>query len=173
MRSPYKERMKPNGQKQENQQSDQKTNPDSIGSNGEIDAKMCVRRFKNSFVISIKLDNALLARLVNSFIVKDNNQGFYEESNTNHEQSQEQNPVGTEKVASFQKCTSLTDRECEILTRLSTGMLNKEIADEMGLSINTVKNHLQNIYSKLCVENRTEAILRYFDRLARKDNSGV
>jgi RNA polymerase sigma factor (sigma-70 family) len=52
---------------------------------------------------------------------------------------------------------NLTERELEILEILSKGMPNKEIANFLGISENTVEQHLQNIYKKLNVHNRTEA----------------
>lgn len=55
----------------------------------------------------------------------------------------------------------LTSRENELLKLLAEGFLNKEIADQLKISLNTVKNHLQNIYIKLHVQNRSEAIIRY------------
>ncbi len=55
----------------------------------------------------------------------------------------------------------LTAREYELLKLLAEGYLNKEIADQLTLSISTVKNHLQNIYLKLHVQNRSEAIIKY------------
>lgn len=57
--------------------------------------------------------------------------------------------------------TYLTCREVEIMERLSKGWLNKEIADDLGLKFNTVRNHLQHIYPKLKVGNRSEAIIEY------------
>lgn len=51
----------------------------------------------------------------------------------------------------------LTERELEILEILSQGKSNKEIADSLGISENTVEQHLKNIYEKLNVQNRTEA----------------
>ncbi|MBS1918990.1 MAG: response regulator transcription factor [Bacteroidetes bacterium] len=53
---------------------------------------------------------------------------------------------------------SLTNRENEMLQLLSKGLLYKEISDKMSISINTVKQHIHNIYEKLHVQNRTEAI---------------
>lgn len=57
----------------------------------------------------------------------------------------------------------LTVREQEILALLSKGLLYKEIAKTMGISLQTVKSHLKHIYPKLKVTNRTEAILKYLD----------
>ena len=54
----------------------------------------------------------------------------------------------------------LTERELEVLTKVS-GMLNTaEVADEMYISVNTVKTHLRNIYRKLAAEHRNEAVRR-------------
>jgi LuxR family maltose regulon positive regulatory protein len=54
----------------------------------------------------------------------------------------------------------LTERELEVLTHVS-GMLNTaEVADEMYISVNTVKTHLRNIYRKLAAEHRNEAVRR-------------
>jgi len=161
--------MKPHDQEQDNIQADGQNDTGIFGPNGEIDAKVCVRLFKNNFVVNIKLDNALLAKFVNTFLISNISQDLSEKRNIALIEPSGQISVDADKASSFQECSSLTDREIEILNRLSTGLLNKEIADDMGLSINTVKNHLQNIYSKLCVENRTEAILRYFDSLGKKE----
>ena len=53
---------------------------------------------------------------------------------------------------------SLTSREKEILTLISRGFLSKEIADKLGLSMNTVHNHRKNILAKLEADNAVEAI---------------
>lgn len=53
---------------------------------------------------------------------------------------------------------ALTSRENEMLQLLAKGLLYKEIADQMKISVNTVKQHIHNIYEKLHVQNRTEAI---------------
>lgn len=55
----------------------------------------------------------------------------------------------------------LTDRESEILSYLSKGYANKEIADKMSISVPTVRTHLRHIYEKLHVRSRTEAIVKY------------
>ncbi len=56
---------------------------------------------------------------------------------------------------------NLTPRESELLSLLSNGSTNNEIARTMGVSLNTVKFHLRNLYSKLGVRNRAEAIARH------------
>jgi DNA-binding NarL/FixJ family response regulator len=56
----------------------------------------------------------------------------------------------------------LSVRENEILQLLSKGLLYKEISDKLSLSVNTVRQHIHNIYEKLHVQNRTEAINKVF-----------
>ncbi len=55
----------------------------------------------------------------------------------------------------------LTSRERELLRLLAMGFLNKEIADRLHICLSTVKNHLQHMYPKLKVQNRSEAIIKY------------
>jgi DNA-binding NarL/FixJ family response regulator len=55
----------------------------------------------------------------------------------------------------------LSAREIEVLGFLSSGLSNKEIADQMRLSIETVRSYLKTIYEKLHVHCRTEAVMRY------------
>jgi len=53
---------------------------------------------------------------------------------------------------------SLTERELAVLTALSHGQQYKEIADTIGISINTVRKHIKSIYEKLHVNTRLEAV---------------
>ena len=55
--------------------------------------------------------------------------------------------------------TVLTRRETEILSYIAEGLGNKQIASELGLSEQTVKNHLSSILRKLDVSDRTQAVL--------------
>ena len=56
----------------------------------------------------------------------------------------------------------LSQRENEILQLLARGLLYKEIADQLHISTNTVRQHIHKIYEKLHVQNRTEAINKAF-----------
>lgn len=58
----------------------------------------------------------------------------------------------------------LSEREHMVLEQLAQGMLYKEIADRLGITTGTVKQHIHRLYGKLHVTNRTEAVNRYFGR---------
>ena len=58
----------------------------------------------------------------------------------------------------------LSKRENEILLLLSKGLLYKEIADQLGISVGTVRQHIHKIYEKLHVQNRTEALNKAFGK---------
>lgn len=58
----------------------------------------------------------------------------------------------------------LTKREQEILSLLAKGYLYKEIADQLHISINTVRVHIQNVYEKLHVHSRSQAIMRFLGK---------
>ncbi|WP_429812944.1 helix-turn-helix transcriptional regulator [Ensifer sp. B1-9] len=66
----------------------------------------------------------------------------------------------------------LTTREVQILDLICKGTQNKIIADRLGLSENTVKVHVRNIYKKMNVRNRTEAASRYFTNDAAAERGG-
>ncbi|HLP64399.1 response regulator transcription factor [Flavobacterium sp.] len=58
----------------------------------------------------------------------------------------------------------LSEREKEILKLLSEGLRYKEIADKLFLSTETVRTHIRNIYEKLQVNSRTEALNKAFSK---------
>ncbi|RZJ71029.1 response regulator transcription factor [Flavobacterium sp.] len=58
----------------------------------------------------------------------------------------------------------LSKREHEVLELLSKGFLYKEIAEKLNIAISTVKRHLNNVYSKLQVQNKVEAVNRLYNK---------
>ncbi len=54
----------------------------------------------------------------------------------------------------------LSDREREVLQLIADGLSNREIADRLYIAVSTVKSHINNLYSKLDVSNRAEAVAR-------------
>ena len=78
--------------------------------------------------------------------------------------------IARKVIASFQQKDSidesllLTHREKEILKSLSKGSRYKEIASEFNIGIETVRSHARNIYEKLQVQSRTEAINKIMGR---------
>lgn len=58
----------------------------------------------------------------------------------------------------------LTQKESLMLEKLCLGLTNQELAGELNISQNTVKFHLKNVYSKLNVRNRAEAVALYFNK---------
>ncbi len=62
----------------------------------------------------------------------------------------------------------LSAREFELMLFLRQGLANREIADALFISVNTVKTHLQNLFIKLDSKNRTEAIFRISELMKGK-----
>ena len=67
---------------------------------------------------------------------------------------------GFEAVHEEDEKTLLTPREVEVLTAVSNGLTNKEIARELGISRHTVKFHLESLMRKLDASSRAEAVFR-------------
>ena len=59
---------------------------------------------------------------------------------------------------------ALSPREHEILALLAKGFLYKEIADQLGISLSTVRGHAHAIYEKLHVQSRTQAVVKFLGR---------
>jgi LuxR family maltose regulon positive regulatory protein len=72
----------------------------------------------------------------------------------------EQTAPPVAKPAYVELVEPLSDREAEVLQLIAQGLTNREIASRLYLSLNTIKAHTRNIYGKLDVHSRTQAILR-------------
>ena len=77
-------------------------------------------------------------------------------------------PIARKVVASFQdkppsqdKHYNLSPRELEVLEGLAKGRLYKQMADELNISIDTIRTYIRRIYEKLHVQSRTEAVAKY------------
>jgi LuxR family maltose regulon positive regulatory protein len=57
----------------------------------------------------------------------------------------------------------LSERELEILTLVAEGLSNRQISERLFISLSTVKGHNRNIFDKLQVKRRTEAVARARD----------
>ncbi len=66
-------------------------------------------------------------------------------------------------VSAEASLVALTKTEVKVLALLGRGKSNKEIAADMGCSVKTVKNHLNSVFQKLNVSNRTEAVVKGID----------
>ena len=55
----------------------------------------------------------------------------------------------------------LSERERQVLELLSRGFLYKEVGEQLGIHIDTVRNHVRKIYDKLHARNRTEAVMKF------------
>lgn len=70
-----------------------------------------------------------------------------------------QEPVVPQK----KEIPGLTPREGQILERLAQGMVPKEVAADLGISYETVRDYLKAVYTKLHVRSRTEAVIKYLE----------
>ena len=67
--------------------------------------------------------------------------------------------VTTEADVDFSLFSPLSDREIEVLEKIAGGSSNKEIADTLSISTQTVKNHISSILRKLSLNDRTQAVI--------------
>jgi LuxR family maltose regulon positive regulatory protein len=68
--------------------------------------------------------------------------------------------AGTSSTDQTSLIEPLSEREIEVLDLIAKGLTNQVIADRLVLSLHTVKAHTRNIYGKLDVHNRTQAVDR-------------
>ena len=59
-------------------------------------------------------------------------------------------------VEHLKRAHKITDREFDIILQVISGRTNKEIADNLNITLNTMKRHITNIYNKLIVNNKVE-----------------
>lgn len=69
-----------------------------------------------------------------------------------------------QKINAHELYQDLTDREMEILLLVASGKSNQEIADNLFITVKTVKSHISNILSKLEVDDRTQATIYAFQK---------
>jgi DNA-binding NarL/FixJ family response regulator len=69
-------------------------------------------------------------------------------------------PTSRERGAATSLPDALTSREMEVLSRIALGETNRQIAEELHISLSTVKRHLERILSKLGVSDRTQAAVK-------------
>lgn len=67
--------------------------------------------------------------------------------------------VASSEETNFALFSPLSDREIEVLDKIAAGSSNKEIADGLGISTQTVKNHISSILRKLSLNDRTQAVI--------------
>ncbi|MEM7552296.1 MAG: response regulator transcription factor [Bacteroidota bacterium] len=72
-------------------------------------------------------------------------------------------PVKSTEVLADFRDYDLSEREMDVLRLMSSGLTNKEIAEKLFVSSNTVKTHTSNIYVKLDVKRRTQAVQKARD----------
>lgn len=70
----------------------------------------------------------------------------------------EPQPLPEINPANSSETFGISNRELEVLTLLARGHSNQEIADQLFVSLHTVKTHTSNLYSKLDVKRRTQAV---------------
>ncbi len=100
---------------------------------------------------NMKIEYAVVLIAIVFFIIGIvlNKKSLQKKHSVNHENEIDQTKVNR---------LGISKREYEILVKISEGLSNKEIADVLFVSENTVKTHVSNLYSKLDVKRRTQAL---------------
>ncbi len=95
-----------------------------------------------------QLDAAVIERMIDAFSRPDTAQ----KSETSKKEERMTPPDALDTAG-------LTNREIEVLRLIATGATNREVADALVISEGTVKNHLSNIFSRLGLRDRTQAVM--------------
>jgi DNA-binding NarL/FixJ family response regulator len=128
-----------------------------------LDVSMKVKELKHDIVLNIRFDSDKLTDFLRYIVAKSFSEKF-SLSDQNNESPVKELTVNEKDSTSellINDEIHLTSRQIEVMERLSKGRHYKEIADELGLKYNTVRNHLQHIYPKLGIGNRSEASIEY------------
>jgi LuxR family maltose regulon positive regulatory protein len=105
------------------------------------------------------LSRALSRDLGRSTVSEEYLHRLLEACHTSYPPAQQSN-LELETCAHEMPFESLSDRELQVLRLLNTHLTSTEIAEELYLSVNTVRSHIKSIYSKLGVHSRAEAVSR-------------
>ncbi|MEJ2143458.1 MAG: helix-turn-helix transcriptional regulator [Gammaproteobacteria bacterium] len=82
-------------------------------------------------------------------------------------------PTNSNNVVKLPKLDIISGRESQVLSLVVQGMTNVEIADTLFISLNTVKNHLKNIFRKMGVSSRAEAVAKYLVEFAPQTQQNI
>jgi len=82
-------------------------------------------------------------------------------------------PLASEVIRGADRMSPLSAHESAVIALASSGLVTKEIAAQLGISINTVKYHLTNIYRKLGVKSRVDALNSYHRLIQGSPNASV
>ena len=86
--------------------------------------------------------------------------GFFDDEMLDHQRMTEVQLSSSVFSRSSALVEPLSEREIQVLRLLQTNLSSPEIADELFIAVSTVRTHIKNIYSKLGVHNRTQAVIR-------------
>ena len=79
----------------------------------------------------------------------------------------------TKKIVNMPRLNMISGRESQVLDLVVQGKTNVEIADSLFISLNTVKNHLKNIFRKMDVSSRAEAVAKYLVEITPQQAGNV
>ncbi len=118
--------------------------------------------FKSAFVELVKENDELFIRINNVINIPIESKQFIEllEIVDKENETTKFTQISKRHEILMNKDCILTERGLEIVHLIAKGYNNKEIADALEISLNTVKTHIKEIFKKLNVENRTQAALK-------------